>query len=817
MFMKPYKRKFYRAGGAIFVALSAFFASTWVMNAIEMKMESETTRSATITVNSTADVVADDGLCTLREAITAANRDTASGLLSGECAAGSGHDTIVLSGVSYPLALAGPNEEENATGDLDFRSHVTIEVTSGMATIDGNRLDRVLHVHPDGAVSIGRVVITGGKTPDGLNGADGAAGAAGASGDHGGGLYNAGLLSMSESTIGNNRTGLGGNGGNSSTSNGGEGGSGGFGGAIYNTGTLTLTTPLIQDNRTGIGGQGGNGGNEGRGGNGGSSGHGGAIYNAASGQLTLIDSTIERNSTGNSALARRGTNGGRGGDGGYGGAIYNEGTLAMSRSAISHNRTSSGGPGGSGTNGGDGGNGGHGGALYHFGDGSLTLTDVSIDNNITGHGGQGGASQSKNGFGGNGGFGGYGGGLYYFGNGSATLHNSTIHGNITGNGADGAPPGSSGNAGDGGDAGSGGGIYQIGNGRLMIRNSLVSSNQTGNGGNADNADNGDNGDNGGNPNPSPRQGGNGGNGGGIASTNRLTMTHTTITANITGIGGNNQGANGSGGGIFGGARLKNTIVAGNQSSGNPSDCVGRVTSLGYNLLQEVTGCTISGESSSNITGEAPLFAPLADNGGSSLTHALLLGSPALDAGTCDGISTDQRGQPRPIDLPNSSNRDDGCDIGAYERQQEAFLLTKTVDHTTPHPGQPITYTISIVGFTNTNSLVLSDTLPAGLTFQGPITLDPPQTQANLTQSPKSLPTLASRVTITDGERITLTLPVTLNDNLAAGTIITNTAAAYSKQYPAQTKAHTTITVHPTITVTDVLTQTIYLPLVSLVE
>ncbi len=52
--------------------------------------------AATITVNSTADTAANDGLCTLREAITAANNDAASGAAAGECAAGSGADTIAF-------------------------------------------------------------------------------------------------------------------------------------------------------------------------------------------------------------------------------------------------------------------------------------------------------------------------------------------------------------------------------------------------------------------------------------------------------------------------------------------------------------------------------------------------------------------------------------------------------------------------------------------------------------------------------------------------------------------------------------------------
>src|SRR5512140_1599788 len=56
-----------------------------------------TARAATITVNSTADVAANDGACTLREAILAANTNTASGAAAGECAAGAaGLDTIVF-------------------------------------------------------------------------------------------------------------------------------------------------------------------------------------------------------------------------------------------------------------------------------------------------------------------------------------------------------------------------------------------------------------------------------------------------------------------------------------------------------------------------------------------------------------------------------------------------------------------------------------------------------------------------------------------------------------------------------------------------
>lgn len=53
---------------------------------------------STITVNSTADVIADDGQCSLREAIIAANTNAASGATPGECVAGTaGLDDIVFS------------------------------------------------------------------------------------------------------------------------------------------------------------------------------------------------------------------------------------------------------------------------------------------------------------------------------------------------------------------------------------------------------------------------------------------------------------------------------------------------------------------------------------------------------------------------------------------------------------------------------------------------------------------------------------------------------------------------------------------------
>lgn len=66
--------------------------------------------SSTITVTSKADTQADDGVCTLREAITAANNDTASGASPGECIAGSGSDTI-------NFAITGSSDFTNNSAD----------------------------------------------------------------------------------------------------------------------------------------------------------------------------------------------------------------------------------------------------------------------------------------------------------------------------------------------------------------------------------------------------------------------------------------------------------------------------------------------------------------------------------------------------------------------------------------------------------------------------------------------------------------------------------------------------------------------------
>ncbi len=121
-------------------------------------------RAATIAVNSTADVIANDGQCTLREAIIAANTDTASGAAAGECPAGSGDDTITLPAGTYTFTIAGRSENAAATGDLDITANLTINGAGAATTIiDAGALDRVFDISSGAkTISISGVTIRNG-------------------------------------------------------------------------------------------------------------------------------------------------------------------------------------------------------------------------------------------------------------------------------------------------------------------------------------------------------------------------------------------------------------------------------------------------------------------------------------------------------------------------------------------------------------------------------------------------------------------------------------------------------------------------------
>jgi predicted outer membrane repeat protein len=113
------------------------------------------------------------------------------------------------------------------------------------------------------------------------------------------------------------------------------------------------------------------------------------------------------------------------------------------------------------------------------------------------------------------------------------------------------------------------------------------------------------------------------------------------------------------------ASMEGSILHRNAAVMGP-EIYGTLESLGYNLIASTSGATITGSTTGNLIGINPQIGPLADNGGKTLTRALAIGSPAVDAGApaCSGLTTDQRGSPRPRDGDASSTAE--CDIGAYE-------------------------------------------------------------------------------------------------------------------------------------------------------
>src|SRR4051794_3455482 len=85
--------------------------------------------------------------------------------------------------------------------------------------------------------------------------------------------------------------------------------------------------------------------------------------------------------------------------------------------------------------------------------------------------------------------------------------------------------------------------------------------------------------------------------------------------------------------------VRNSIVSGNHATDH-ANCLGTPTSGGHNL-EDGASCAFSAPGDLNAD---PKLAPVGDNGGPTDTHALLTGSPAIDAGaTVDCPAFDQRG------------------------------------------------------------------------------------------------------------------------------------------------------------------------------
>jgi len=248
----------------------------------------------------------------------------------------------------------------------------------------------------------------------------------------------------------------------------------------------------------------------------------------------------------------------------------------------------------------------------------------------------------------------FGGGIYING-GTVNVINSTFSGNTGSN--------------------YGGGIYNSPGSTLTITNSTISGNTAANGG-------------------------------GVFNDDTVTIKNTTITKNTgsTAVGGvyNNGGT----------ITLSNTIVA-DQTSG--VDCFGGITSNDYNLGSDGS-CVFAQAHDIDSSALANLGA-LANNGGSTNTHALQAGSAAIDKGDCSAgaVTTDQRGTARA--------QGSACDIGAYEVNQYAVSVTTSGSGSVADNGGLAGFSISC-GATcsdyvvNGESVTLTATPGSGLNFGG---------------------------------------------------------------------------------------------------
>ena len=662
--------------------------------------------AADITVNSPADDADEvDGECTLREAITSANNNTASGTATGECAAGSGNDVInfALPPETAPWKVNLTKELPELSSNIEIVGPGADQLTVRRESGGDYRIFTV--IGGTTVVTISGITISNGNVAD----ADEDDADEDVPENFGGGIRNFGTLTITDSTISGNSVSLGDN----------------RGGGIYNetNGTLTIINSTISGNRASQG----------------SDNRGGGIYNETNGTLTIINSTISGNSTtsdggairnegmlevSNSTLSGNTANGtagavqnrgtlevsnstfsGNSADGGDGGGIFNQctldddliciegtGTATVSNSTFSRNSA-----------------GGQGGAITNTSSGTATVTDSIFSRNSAG--GVGGAISNQR---------------------TLELNNSTISGNSASrdggaiwNESDIAPTVTNSTIRGNTTAGDGGGILT--HGGLTVTNSTISGN-TASGDCCDNR------------------------GGGIFSQtgtsvgNMTTITNSTISGNTAQNGGggvyntsgltviefstitNNTAPNGQGRGVasFGNDRTStevlSSIISGNTNTDvdfitNPfEDTTNSFVSKGYNLIGD--GNAIGAFNQNLLQDQVgvtdPKLGALADNGGPTQTHALLSGSPAIDAipqgtnGCGTTFTEDQRGV---VSRPQGS----ACDIGAFEQDQPSVKIDQASGQDDPTTDSPIHFTAvfnePVTGFTDSD-VTLSGTAGA---------------------------------------------------------------------------------------------------------
>jgi len=373
---------------------------------------------------------------------------------------------------------------------------------------------------------------------------------------------------------------------------------------------------------------------------GGGAGVGGAIINT--GTLSLWNCTVHRNSVqgGHSGRLESVGGGGLGGNAGTSGYLNsgggpNGGAIFAESGGFGGGASYSAGNGGFGGGGALGGNGGTGTSRGGFGGGGGAARH-SAPAGIGGFGAGSGTSTSGSFPPDGGGGAGLGGGIFNYG-GTLTVVNSTLSGNAA-----------TGGAGSNNGSGLGGAIFNL-NGTVTATHTAIADNiaPQGGGGIYSLGDNG------------------------ISTQNGPTLTSTTsgqpatVTLNNSILSGSTNGAPTP--------ALVSDFIQNTHDSGNGGGA-GFVASMGANNLIQTRPAS-GNDFGGSALNAAPLLGPLQDNGGPTPTHALLPGSPAIDAGDpafdpnafTPLLTTDQRGSgfPRAV-KGNAASASARIDIGAYE-------------------------------------------------------------------------------------------------------------------------------------------------------
>ena len=246
--------------------------------------------AAGLVVNSSADTIATDAFCTLREAITNANDDATT---YPDCASGSGADTITFAG-NYTITLAG-SQLPVVTTAITIKGKGTGNTILQANANPNTATNRIFDVSDIGNLTIDNLTVRNGRCEEACP-----------TDEYGGGLLNNGMLAITNSTLSANTSGNGGavtNYGtltvtNSTFSD--NSATGAYGGGIYTRGPLTVTNSTFSANSANH--------------------YGGGIYNSSGSTTTVTNSTFFANSTSN-----------------FGGGIYTWGPLTVTNSTFSAN------------------------------------------------------------------------------------------------------------------------------------------------------------------------------------------------------------------------------------------------------------------------------------------------------------------------------------------------------------------------------------------------------------------------------------------------------------------------------------------------